>query len=284
MTIQDMITEVELLGGGEIIEDRSLLLSLANRALRELYSSIPITRTVVFNARGRRPAVYYNEILCNAGNRINIPLVGKAYSMRLCGKGYYSIVDGDSTKVIQFDTGLDTTVVRGFISEGGTVSFWGSFTFVVYDFSLYDEIYSSSPDSIPDGKATSTYDIREIYSDFLAFISPPRDRYGKTIDQARLHDGILEIDSSFSGEIILTYRRMPTEIYGAVVENDAVEVIDLLEEYKYMFIYLFWYHYWYNTDEAKAKIYKDRFDELRLKDEGYRRSIDSAYVDVNGWA
>lgn len=284
MTLEELIIQAERFGGCVVIENRDLLISSANRALRELYLTIPVTKTVRFNARGHRPTTYYKEIVCGSGQSITIPIRGKAFSMRVMGNGNYTLNDNGSMTVSQFETGSETKLIRRFLSGDGSIRFWGSFTFTIYDLSLYDDIYGPEISDIPDGSPTTVYDIRAIYGDFLAFTTPPTDRYGSVIENCRLHDGLLEIDSGFSGEIVLTYRRMPLMIDGQYVTSDPYEIIDINDEYTHLLIYLTWYHYLSIDDEAKAGIYKKKFDDMvSALNENYR-IIDSSYVNVNGWA
>ena len=279
------MSEVKLLGfndGADI--DKNLLISSANRALRELYNHRTITKTVKFSARGLVPTIYYDEIVCKNGNPISLSAVGKCYSFRLCGKGYYSINDGSETIVKQFDTGPESELVRGFITFGGTIKFWGSFSFSIYDFSVYDERLSPDITDIPDCVSTTEYDIRKIYGDFMAFVSPATDKNGKVIDGCTLHDGRLKISSRYRGEIHLTYRRLPQTIVSANPGSTEKD-IDIPSEYLYLFPLLVASYVWLDNDEKKANYYKSRYDEcLKLIDSSYYDELDTAYIDTNGWA
>ncbi len=283
-TLEDLKRQVEWFGRGDVINDRYTLIALANKALHELYLTIPVTKTVRLNVRGHKPTVYYEELVSKSGKTMILPLVGKAYSMRVMGKGNYTITDGSNVSAVQFDTENETKLVRGFIGTGGTIKFWGSFNFIIYDFSLYDEIFSQKVESIPDGAPIAVYDIRAKYGDFLSFLSPPTDRFGKVINDCRLQDGRLEINSGYSGEILITYRRLPTEIIGLYEEQDAEEVVDISNEYSHLLIYLIWYHYWHLNDEVKAQSFRDRFESLASVLANDRLTIDRKYVNENGWA
>lgn len=284
MTLKEMLEEVEIFGSGDVIDDRDLIISLANRALREIHCLLPLTKSLTINLRGQSPTVYYGEIKSPKAGKIILPLSGKAYSFRLCGKGYYSIEEGGSAAVTQFDTGNDTVLLRGFIAKGGAISFWSGFSFVIYDYCLFDDIYSANVSDIPDGSPVKRYDIRELCGDFLAFSSPPKDRYGNIIENCRLYDSFLEISSSFSDEITLVYYRLPKAIMGYEQDVEGIEVIDLPEEYKYLLFYLIWHLYWLTINETKAQIYKQRFDALVSQHKENQRSFDNSYVDINGWA
>lgn len=284
MNLEEFIINVEKFGGGEVITDRTALLSAANKALHELYLSIPITKTIRYNVRGNNPILHYDKVVCKPGQILTLPLKGLAYSMRIVGKGNCSIDDGENYSVEQIDTGKESLILRGFIIDGGTIKFWGSFTMVIYDFSLYDDIYAPDVTSIPDSSPVNSHDIRAKYSDFISFVSQPVDRFGNAIKNCRLRDGTLEIDSKFSGDIVLTYRRLPTPIYGINEEFDYNEEIDVSEEHVYLLIYLTWYHYLIHVNEAKAAIFRERCDKVLESLNSNLRYIDTNYIDVNGWA
>lgn len=286
MTLTELGNEVKLLGfNSEEAIDRNLLISSANRALRELFTHRMITKTVKFSARGLVPKIYHSEIICKNGDPITIPIAGKSYSMRLCGKGYYSITSGKNTISNQFDTGPESKLVRGFIPSAGNIKFWGSFSFSVYDFSIYDESFSPLVTDIPDCVPTTEYDIREIYGDFMAFVSPARDRYGNIIEECTLHDGRLQISSKYRGEVHLTYRRLPAIIKEKKAEEEEEADIDLPSEYLYLFPLLVASYYWLDSDSSKANYYKNRYEErLSILDSCCYEELDTSYIDTNGWA
>ena len=276
--------EIEWAGGGATIEDRYVLISTANRALRELYMKFPVTKTVKLNVRGHRPSTYYKEIVCKSDQSIIIPIKGKAYSMRVVGKGNYTIWDNGGMSAFQFDTGNDTKIIRGFLEKGEKIRFWGGFTFVVYDLSVYDEMYSPEVDSIPDGSPITVYNIKEMYGDFLSFACPPTDRFGYVIDNCRVYDGSMEIDSGYSGEILITYNRLPSRILGDNPGMEEYEIIDVSDEYTNLLVYLVWYNYWYDIDYSKAEVYKDRIDDISNIIYRNKRCFDRTYINENGWA
>ena len=286
MTFEEFSKVFHGIGNGDHLVDNETLTYILNGALRELYARMPITKTVNFNLRGHKPCTYYKEIICKSDQSITIPIQGMAYSFRVMGKGNYIVKDSVTTDAYQFDTGKESQLVRGFMNDAGTIRFWGGFTFVIYDLSIYDEIYSPEVESIPDGSPITVLNIREMYGDFLAFTSPPTDRFGKEIEGCRLYDGRFEISSDYSGEVYLTYRRLP-KLITYVEDNDDVtlaENIDVSEEYLQPLLYLTWYHLWYNMDDMRSKIYKERFESLAKDILDGKRTVDTEYINENGWA
>ena len=246
MTTKELATELFVLGGGEAISDDRLLAISVNRALRKLYTDREIVKTVRFASRSIPPIKYYEEIRCKNGEEVTIPINGIAFSMRIHGVGKYTITDGDSVTVYAFDSPNEAILIKRALIFGGSITFWGSFSFTVYDLSIYDQVFSPFTEDIPDYGPRRVFNVRELYTDFMCFISPATDKHGVPLPNCKLYDGKLEIDSSYDGEIVLTYRRVPTEIFISEVEQN----IDLPDEYKAMFIPLVASYFLYFASSA----------------------------------
>ena len=279
MTLTELKHEVTLLGFDAEADVEAHIIAAANRALRHLYSQRSFTKTVRLFARGAFVSYYRKEIHCGTQQVIICPAIGQAFSMRLCGSGTYTITDGTVVRSQQFESGAESVLVRGFLTKGGTIKFWGGYSFTVYDYTIYEDIFSPHIKDIPMGGTTVTFDLREMYGDFMAFISPAKDPSGNPIPGCVLTDGRIEITAGYRGEIVLTYRRLP-ETVTAETEN-----IDLPEEYTHLFPLLVASYVWLDTDENKALYYKLRYDEMigLIKTENYQY-IDNSYKNENGWA
>ena len=279
MTLKELKNEVTSLGFDDTLDLDDHILAAANRALRQIYSQRCITRTARIFARGSSVCYYQKELHCINGKSVTLPARGKAFSMRVCGSGYYSVQDGSTERVSQFSTGIESQLIREFLTWGGSIRFWGSFSFAVYDYTVYSEVYSALPSGIPMGGTTVVFDLREIYSDFLAFLTPAKDSFGNQIPGCALCDGRIELSSDYKGEIIITYRRLPEKI---TAETD---VIDLPDEYTHLLPLLAASYVWVDTDAEKALYYKERYDEMinLLGSESYQ-SIDNSYRIKDGWS
>ena len=282
MTTQDLQEEITLLGQGNEVSNEKLFRISLNRALRKLYLDRRIEKNVRIAARTLTPIAYYRKIECKAGKVTEIPLSGIAYSMRLHGTGNYMITDGEAINTYPFASTNEAKVVKGFVGgNGGKITFYSSFSFTVYDLAMYDEMYSQYTEDIPSYGPRTVFNIRELYGDFMCFTSPATDSNGNPIDGCKLYDGKVEVDSSYRGEIVLSYRRLPIEIVTVASQDD----IDVPEEYKYLLILLTAAYYWYYTDDDLAKYYLSQYEESikSLKENSYDH-IDPAYIDTNGWA
>lgn len=239
-----------------------------------------ITNTVRLFMRGLTPSYYRKEVHLKGGGEIRLPLNGVAFSMRICGYGNYAIYDGKTVNAIPFDTGFQSKIVKGFIKNGGYIMLYGDTSFSVYDYSVYSEICSSRESDIPDGSNRISHDIRTLCSDFMAFVELPKDSWGNTVPNSVLRDGKVEVDSDYKGEIVLTYRKLPTEII-----NDPQTVIDIPEEYSHLLTLLTAHYFLLDADESKAKYYRNMYNEAlsNMETHSYEQ-IENKYIDVNGWA
>lgn len=260
--------------------DDGLLLYSTNRALRDLYTTRRILRTVRIATKGLTPITRYEELDCSGGGQVTFPLHGLSYSMRVHGIGQYMIKDGQSTKVYSVDSPDSSQLIKGFVLNGGSITFWSSYNFIVYDLCMYDRLFSERLEDIPDGGDSVVIDLRKRYGDFMSFVSQPRGNDGRIIEGCKLYDGRIEVDVGFKGEILLTYRRLPRAATG--YENDE---IDLPEEYSHIFPLLVAFYSMLDIDEGRAKYYKGLYeDAIRRIDEGCYSEIDPSYVITDGWA
>ncbi len=281
MTLDDLELRVAILGNNSPITSETLFLESVNRALRRLHNDIVIPKEVRIAARNVKPISYHKEIYCKNGQFMEFPLNGAAYSMRFLGSGKYMITDGGVTNTYSVDSQQEAKLIKGFMTFGGKISFWGSFSFTVYDFAVYGEMLSPNVRDIPEYGSRRVFDLKAMYGDFMSFISPPTDKHGKPIPSCVLREGRLELDSDFEGEIILSYRRLPTEVFSSI----ATLYIDVPDEYLHLFSLLVAAYYWYYTDESLSKYYESLYEEgVESTKKSIYGSINSAYIDTNGWA
>ena len=279
MTLDELKNEVTLLGFDDTIDLERSIIPAANRALRHLYSQRIITKTVRLFARRAGVSYYREEVHCPNGRSTILPAMGKAYSMRLCGSGQYTINDGQAVTVKYFESGAESILVHGFLTWGGTITFWGGYSFTIYDYTIYSEIFSPQAKDIPNSVEKTVFDLRNMYGDFMSFISMPITTRGQVVKNCTLCDGRVEVDSKYRGEILLTYRILPPKLV------EETEKIDMPEEYTHIFPLLVAFYVILDIDEEKATRYKEMYDEMMavIKNESYQ-SMDTAYRNEDGWA
>lgn len=284
MTIEDLKNQILLFGDVDMVTSREQILNAANLALKSLYIRIPVLKTVTLSLQGSKPTLYYERLVCRSGESITLPLQGKAFSARVFGQGNYYISDGGNVEVIQFNSEEEPLMIRRFISRGGSIKFWSSFTFTIYDFAVFDDIFSAYTEGIPTATKTVTIDMRERYEDFLAFVGPPKDSRGNILDLCSIQGSNMELSSSYAGEISITYRRLPTAIVGTNEADDANEMIDIQSHLIHAFLMLTLYYFWLNTDGDKASLYKSQYESLLDANIDGIFTYSNKYVDVNGWS
>lgn len=283
MTINDLLIDLRIVGESEGFSDRNKFIYSINRALRRLYADQKIEKTVRLATRRPEPISYYKEIHSPDGSEIEIPLVGKAYSMRIHGDCSYMITDGSVVTIRTVESKNEAAVVKGFIAYGGKISFFGSFAYTVYDLAVYDEIYSEKVKDIPEYSSKKIFDLRNIYGDFMSFTSPATDLSGKPLSFCRLYDGKVEVDADYTGEISISYRCLPVEI--SLAEDENTTEIEVPREYTHLLVILVAYYYLLFSGNNKADKFLNQYTDAKksLVTESYQQ-IDAKYMDTNSWA
>lgn len=207
MTVKDLQNDVYALGFERVTDPDDLFISAANRALRIIYTERKYKNTVAIRAESAAISSHVSKIRYT-GSVMTLPLVGRAYSMRVCGMGRFVIKDGESIITENFDT--DDKLYRGFLRVGGTLTLEGDYSYTVYDLTTYSEILSDRIDSIPDGSGRISIDFSE-YPDFLSFASLPKDARGREIKGANINGSVLSLYPSGT-EVFVTYNKMPRKI------------------------------------------------------------------------
>lgn len=282
MTLEDLQKHLCILGGVQEIEVSPLLITSLNRALRRFHNDIVIPKEVRLAARKLTVVSHYDQIIVKSGDLVDIPVPeGSSYCMRVHGIGKYMVTDGDSFIAYSIDSPNEAQLIKGFVSYGGKLSFWGGFSFVIQNLTVYGEILSPELTDIPEYNARRVFDFRAMFGDFMAFHSYPTDANSNPIPDSSLHDGKLEINPDYEGEILIAYRRLPKEL----LVSDATQYIDVPDEYLHLFRLLAAAYYLDYVEQGLAKEYMTLYEEAlkSLKGNLYTH-INPKYVDTNGWA
>ncbi len=280
MTYEELSKQVSHLGSVQLDTTSLPLLSSTNLALMELYSDRIIPKTVRMIARGVTPIVYHKQINCVNGNPFQIDITGNCYSYRIRGSCQLLTMTSGNSTLTNISTGNEAKTFKAIAAPGTTLRFFGTYTFTIYDFSVYEEMFSAEAEDVPEPGGTTTYSVRELYGDYMSFLSPAKDGSGKRIEGCTLRDGLVELSSEYNGEIVITYRRLPSLATGA-----EDEMLDVPDEYTHLFPLLVASYLLLDGDEALAKYYKSRYDDLLERlERGSYPVIDTAYENLNGWA
>lgn len=230
MTLQDLQNDVYALGFERVTDPDDLFISAANRALRMIYTECKIKRSVTLRTDSVAVSSHIPRLRYNA-SAVTLPLVGRAYSMRVSGKGRFVIRDAESVRAESFDA--DDRLYRGFIASDCTLTLEGDYSYTVYDLTTYSEITSDRIESIPDGSGCVKYDFSE-YPDFMAFSQIPKDERGKEVKDASIEGSILTLRHQCGRSVTVTYYRQPKmisadDLYGHIdIPRSAESALPLL--------------------------------------------------------
>lgn len=279
MTLKELHREVSALGFDDFLAFDARFHSAACRALQSIYNAVEVTARTKFFVRSSLPSSRISLLYHKGGGSEVLPLVGKAFSMRLYGKGIFRLTDSKTSIQQRFDCNGDT--LRYFINGDATLMLGGDLSYTVCDIVTFDEVFSEDTESIPDGSGYTTVDIRRKVADFLAFVSMPKDKNGRLIESAVLHDGKITFGGDFIGEAELSYRK------GAILPSlDAPDAeIDLAAGYKLLLSLLTASYLLLDDDSDKAMYYKSIYEaELDRIKKLQKGPVDYKYTISDGWA
>ncbi len=279
MTLKELHGEICALGFDDFLELDARFLSSAKRALQGIYNAVNVRAKTKFFVKNSLPQSKISELYHTGGGTEVLPLGGAAYSMRLYGKGSFTLSSGSSSVRKSFDCNGD--VFHGFIDGSASISFSGDLSYMVCDLVTFDEVFSNDVASIPDGSGYTVVDMNEIVADFLCFDSMPRDNDGRVIEYAALHDGRITFAPEFVGEAEISYRKRP--ILPSLDAKDSE--IDLPTEYELLLPLLTASYLLLDDDADKATHYKEIYESELAEIKKLQRSLSiEEYVIADGWA
>ena len=209
-----------------------------------------------------------------SGEKKSLPLVGRAYSLSVSGKGHFIVRDGYDCIRYDFDT--DSSLFRGFINTGGEISFEGDYAYTVVDLVCYTDIMSNREEDIPDGGEQRYISLAD--KGIIKVITPPVDRHGVSIDGARIVGDGLCLPSDFYGAVCFEAIRLSKECGS---DEDKVDIPD---RYFSLLPPLVAALLFSDDDEELAakceKMYENLKKELNLIEQPHA----SISVQTNGWA
>lgn len=279
MTLKDLNSETRALAFDDFLALDERFLHSARRAVLGVYNSRKITAEKKFCVRGAKPKTKISEIRYNGGGGDPLPLSGKAFSMRLYGKGSFVISGPDGALKRDFDCGGD--YFKDFLYGDTTITFLGDTSYTVCNLCTFDEVFSSDKRDIPNGDGFTVIDLREALPDFLAPEYMPTDASGKVVSGVVLYDGKIKLPDSYSGEISVVYRKRPI-----LPSLDAPEVkIDIPAEYEPLLPLSCAYYLMLDDEPDKAEFYREEYEKmLSVISRGFAYSIEQNKIETNGWA
>ncbi len=256
-------------------EAEALFTAALKTSLLTLYNDLlPTRRRSIFLNPVKR-LLYQQRTVVSRGEAKTLPLLGRAYSMRLSGSGRLTFIKGSERRLFTFDT--KDLLIRDFIDGEGEIELSTDKIFTVYDFSLFELTDSESAEDIPYGRSLRTVDLSGI-PDLLEFALPPEDGEGNTIIGSYFEDKRLFLPVGYSGEVRLIYLRKP-EIPR--FDDEELNIPEILEP---PLILLLSSRMLTELDPELSlryeSLYKETASALRRKSPSYKEE----FVVTDGWA
>ena len=278
MTYNDLKTEVAALGFDDEVENEEALLRATRRALNFIFTERPIYRSLTIHQISKAPIRTLEQMIHKGGITDSVLLSGiRSYSFKTSGIGKYSVTDALGEREFEF---FGTAEHKGFVHGDGELKFIGDYTFSVYDVALFDELFGPGTEDIPMHGEFTEYNMGSLASDFLSFVSLPRNGYGIDINGASVSGRTVRIPKSYEGKITLTYKAKANSVSGRP-EEEIIAPIGC----EHLVPLLVSAYVWLDDDPDKAQYYMSLYREGMSAVKYYDRpEMNSEYVNVNGWA
>ncbi len=243
------------------------------RALSIIFSDLRISGKKTLTVPKKSICKSEKNILHKGNESLTLPLAGRAYSIKLSGKGWFIIHDGAISRRESFDD--DDVSFRGFLTSGGTVEFCGEYAYTVVSLLCFSDISSDRLTDIP--LDDENFIDMSGHPDFFAFSGPPSDGSGKGIRGAVLDGAKILLPNDFCGRVTVHYRKRPKNIL-----DDGDETVDLPHGYLPLLAPLCASFLLADDDrelsECYMALYKSMADGMKTS------SANAEYVKTNGWA
>ena len=277
MTTKQVMESVAALGFESDIIEKELFFSSANRALSLIFTDREITKTVKVS-RETPDIVSYVPSYRHNGKSYTLPLRGRAYSFTSTGVGKCTVRDGYHEYSIDLSGNMSEH--RGFLSDGGDITFFGEYAFTVYHLTCFAVKMCENVSDIPIYDGDDFIDFGSMYGDFLAFTSLPTDGEGKAVKGVCVSDGRIYLPRDVSGELTVRYRRT----HKNITSDNLTGLIDLPRECEVLLPLLTASFMWLDDDAEKAQYYMALYrDTLGRIDSTMTSKADAIYT-TNGWA
>lgn len=278
MTYKELCAEIAALGFETELDSQERISSAVNRALMLIYTERPLYSKISIFKPPISSATRVGDFSHKGGTTDSFSYNARAFSFRTSGIGKYKICEGMREEIFEFSQ--NSELHRGFLHGEGRIDFVGEYSFSVYDFVFFDEIYGSALGDIPTLSGYTEYKIKDYAEDFLAFVSEPTDEDGKSIDGSSVRGGIMRVPDGYFGKINLIYKKSPKKILGNPDED-----IVLPDGCEHLLALLAASYVWLDDDADKAQYYMSLYREAMSAVKYYGRAhVDNSYHVIDGWA
>lgn len=279
MTLNDLKDEISALGfEKEISLDKNLIFAL-RRALSTVYTERGILNSFFIEHHPSLPTLIFKSLTHSASSSESFVLSGKAYSFSVSGTGSFSIDENGVRKEYSFSSPL--YLWRGFIGGEATLTFFGEFSFEVFNLSVFSTVKSDNEEDLFAYGEPFEYNLCELKNDFYCIAALPTDENGREIEGMLVRGCRLIIPWGYSGKINVTYKIRPPEIRA----DEPDTPIDLSRETEHLVALLCAAYYWVEDAPEKAEFYLAMYkDTLKSVKEFDTRALGGGYRNVTGWA
>ena len=275
MKLRELKKEVYSLSFIPEEEEGVRFISAVRRALSIIFCELKVT--------GRRTVLIGKDIFHSitglhhiGGKTVTLPLAGRAYALRLSGKGSFTVHDGAVEITKSFDS--DDITFKGFLEQGGTVEFGGPYSYTIHSLVIYSEIPSDRIDDIPEPEDSPVIDMSD-YPDFFSFSTPPTDASGNDIRGAFTDGTKLVLPKGFSGKVNIFYRKRPIHLS----DNDE-QLVDIPDAYLPLLAPLSAALMLLDDDKDLSECYMELYSRMAEDIKKNATSANTKYVRTNGWA
>ena len=278
MTLNELKNDVAALGFEGYVEDEECFIASANRALNLLYVDRPVSKTMIISFSAPRVAMKKKFIEHRSGDEITFPVNGRSISFRTSGEGECVIEDKTGGSLVMFSGSKQLTKKR--LQSAGRVTFRGDYHYTVSNLAVFDDLKSTNVVDIPEYSPRRELSPSDYCDDFRAFAGLPEDSLGNPISEAILRDGRISMPFEFSGDLYLTYYRLPKKI-SADQPNAKIDVSDECAALLPLLTAAFT---WLDDDPAKAQYYMSLYRDAIANIKRFSTININTEYRVNGWA
>jgi hypothetical protein len=301
MRVRELYEQVAGLGFEKALEDADIFYQAANRALLQVNSIRPATSSFIINHRPMKNMLPESFDPVEKIADVSFEATGaKAYYFECLGNGVCYIKRKNEMGTwstigeVSFSSESEFTSFSGFIKDGDSfvdgdvkLEFTGNYVYTIRNVALYEYLYSSRAEDIPEFKPYTRYDMAALVSDFLGLESPP---ITEDTDRRRLYrdydmEGrrFLIIPRDNPGVFNVSYRRRPKELENVGTPSEDESLIDLDEELCALLPLNIAAYVWADDEPEKAEYYLGLYRERRAEIESKDRSYHPVKYVTNGW-
>lgn len=278
MTFNELKKDVAMLGFESSVEDEECFVASLNRALDLLYIDRPVSNSLLISFSSPKISLKKEFIEHRSGETITLPLSGRCLSFRSSGNGECVVEDRTGASLILLNGKNQLTRTR--LMSDGTLTFQGDYYYTISNLVVYEDLFSGKDVDIPEYSPRREISPLDYCDDFRAFAGLPTDSQGTPINEAVLRDGRITLPYDFTGDIYLTYYRLPRKASS----DNPNERIDVSKECAALLPLLTASFLWLDDDPSKAQYYMSLYRDGIANIKRFSTIHINTEYRTNGWA